>query len=429
MLLVEQLPMRPSPPPSRRTLPRSGGAAFLLCLGLLGPLGCGSDAPAPVPGPRWPIVLGGSSLDSLYGLEVDEAGSAYVLAKVSDPAGARDRYVQLAAFSAEGEALWSRRLDEVANVWALERDGRGQLYITLTLGTSFAIDGRAGPGSGPHLLRFSEASGALEGSLALGETSLPYVATSRAGSIYLVGFTLNPTRIGALTVQGAYVAGLDSSLQPRWAQSLGICFGSMRRFAATDEAGHLYVSGVCRGPVDLGAGPFGGDTEVQQILVSWDLNGGLRWDRVLGQGEFHEDALRASDGLLYVSYELSSSVMIDGQLLAGGSTQLLAFETSGGALSADRPLASPALDHCLGAGSLLSLERGELGTGTLTASTLGALGAVSAPLLPEGAQVFERIGCAPDGTVWVGGVAETDLDFGFGVVPNRGARDVFLMRL
>jgi hypothetical protein len=145
-------------------------------------------------------------------------------------------------------------------------------------------------------------------------------ADGRGGAFISGAFMETISFEGGPTVHGgggndAYVAHYDGEGSVTWAHAFGGAGGDAIYDVASDHDGNVYVVGVGAGtfPLDDRGAEFRADGDRAAVLLSYDIDGALRWSRVLGSGvPLAFVVTNGTDGEILVSGEMEGAADFDG---------------------------------------------------------------------------------------------------------------------
>jgi hypothetical protein len=291
-------------------------------------------------------ALGGTRASSAYGVGIDGAGNVYIAGFFGSQTanatigfgttnltsfGGDDAYI--AKFSPAGICEWARQIggsgkDEAIEV-AVQPNGDcyvvGDFSGTASLGpTSLTSSG----GTDIFIARFT-AAGVLQWARRAGSTlndSAFSAAVTPQGDCYLTGLFQGSAQFGGTNVisqgvEDAFLAKYSSNGVLEWVRVAGGIDTQTGNDIASDTDGNAYWVGDFRGSVAIGGtNLLGGGV----FVARYDSSGALQWARRAGDGSNAGVGRVAVDANrnVYVSGSFSGPLVIDGQTLNGGVTDV-----------------------------------------------------------------------------------------------------------
>ena len=257
---------------------------------------------------RWTHQLGTAGSDIANGLAVDTDGNLYVVGGVEgaltghDYLGNGDAFIR--KYDAEGTEAWTRQFGTPEVDWAhaVTVDGDGDIYVT---GSTFgALAGESDAAVSDNFVRkYTESGqglwtrqfGAVNGN---GSTS---VAVDRNGNVYVAG-----TALGALPGQtalgraDAFLRKYDSTGVELWTTQFGSGTGESALGVATTRDGSIYLVGSTLGalPDQPRHGGF-----LDAFIMKFDARGTLLWTDQFGttKTDLASGVAADEDGNAYVA--------------------------------------------------------------------------------------------------------------------------------
>lgn len=230
-------------------------------------------------------------------------------------AGGTDIFI--AKYDASGAHLFSQRLGGTGYeiVTEIAVDGTGHLLITG--GFEGTTDLGGGPltsaGNGDIFVARYDPDGAHLWSRRFGDTgddSGVAIATDQTGHVLVTGSFFGTVDLGGgpLVASGAFdmfFAKFDPSGSHVWSQSIGGTHNDGGGAIATDSSDNLIASGSFSQTVDFGGGPMTSAGAGDVFLVKYDPNGAHVWSQAFG-GPFIDEApdiaVTASDDILLTGF-------------------------------------------------------------------------------------------------------------------------------
>jgi hypothetical protein len=253
---------------------------------------------------QWNTFLGGSDIDTGYGIDVDTSGNVYVAGR-SDATwglpirpfagGAYDGFV--AKLNASGVLQWNTFLGgvDIDEVYRIAVDTSGNIYVTGYSGTTWGspVLPFAGGNTDGFVARLNN-SGALQWNTFLGGSNTDYVnsiALDTSGNAYVIGWSTGTWGSPILPFAGLldpFIAKLNGNGALRWNTFLGgpIDLISLGLNISVDTSGNVYVTGYSVETWGSPVRPFAGENHCLDAFVAkLDDSGALQWNTFLGSSE------------------------------------------------------------------------------------------------------------------------------------------------
>jgi beta-propeller repeat-containing protein len=254
----------------------------------------------------WARQFGGSSSEAALYLGVDKLGNVYASGTFSGSVdfggglltstGGNDIFVL--ALDEFGQHLWSKRAGDVGSdlIGSMAVDPDGSVYLTGRF--AYSIDFGSGSitsAGGDDLFavkldqfgdpQWSEGAGDLSGQ------SGTAVAVNVLGDVFLGGDFQGSIDLGQGTMVSAgasdvFLARLDSSGFPVWAQSFGDTADQHLTSLAVDASGNVTVTGQFQGTIDFGDGPHTSAGGNDIFVAKLDASGVPLWSKTFGDVSF-----------------------------------------------------------------------------------------------------------------------------------------------
>ncbi len=346
---------------------KSASVVFLLVTGLLTAATAGAESPPHY----WSQSFGASGYDHGRGCAVDGAGNSIVVGWFTDlvyfdsgpvlSQGPQDAFI--AKYDLSGNHLWTRSFggDGPASALAVDVDEANNIYVTGSYeGT---IDFGSGPvtsaGDTDIFLVKLDAGGSHLWSQSYGDpdhdVAEAIAVDSSTGYIFLTGSFRARLDLGGgdLTSSGdddIFLAQFKTAYGTHtWSRSFGAGGLDSGQGLSVDSAGHVVVTGTCKGPIDLGGGPLSGPGGSDIFMAEYDVSGAHEWSRLLGGPE--EDRgldveVDDSDDILLTGYFVDVAHLGGGSLTSNGLEDVfLARYDSGGGHIWSRSFGGPGEDR------------------------------------------------------------------------------------
>jgi len=218
----------------------------------------------------WVHTWGGTASDSTYAVAADSQGNIYT-AGSTQSFGTGSYDVILLKYNSFGQLLWQRTLGAGAVEYAngIATDSLGNVYVT---GSTNSF----GAGANDVFLASYSGNGDLRWQRTWGGSSWDSsyaVAVSGPGDIYVAG---NTSSYGA-GGNDAFLLKFGSDGSLLWQRTWGGTGSDSAVAVITDNAGNIYITGSS-------SSFSNGYSDV--ILLSYDSNGSLQWQRTAGGSAF-----------------------------------------------------------------------------------------------------------------------------------------------
>lgn len=354
----------------------------------------------------------------------------------------------LARLSPEGRTLWSRRFGDIGaqdlTTIAVAPSGHtvisGHFKDTLELGGQPLFNPA---GMDVYLARF-DPDGSLQWSQRFGDTSDQYaadVAMDAEGHIVLVGHFHGTVDFGGGPLASAgqndiFMARFAPDGRLLWSQRFGGLQMQNPSQVAVGPTGHIALTGVIQGSIDLGGGSLSADGTAALFIALFDSSGRHLWSKLLGS---------AAGSGAFASFSPSGNVFVAARV--GGALEMARFTPSGQPVWSRRfsPLAelfptalalSPQ-ERIVLAGNIRGTA--ELGDGPMPGDR--DLDILVLELEADGTLLHaRRFGDSADqrvsaleldsrGDIILAGSFDGTLDFGSGPLSSSEGRDLFVARL
>ena len=356
--------------------------------------------------------------------------------------------VDLALPPAEGKPEWGRSYqNQGASVGGVAAGSDGAVYLTGSFG---AADFGEGPvmaqGSSDCFLIKLDKNGQRLWARTFGRDSVDVpksIAVDRSGNAVITGFSTNQA-----TGRGdSFFAYYDSNGTQRYFKPFSIPSAGSKLTPAVAAGfaadGSVYFTGTFEGRINFGGGELVATGGTDIYLTQLSAAGAHVFSK--GWGTYNEDAPRAlsmlPDGDLLMSGTSGGAIdfgdgskgnAVDSAFLVRFSPQGVGRWSKRWALNANTLLVAAAPDGTLWIGTDLNKKSVDVGSGPLSSPTgygllaahfTGAGAYLSSTLLSSGASsYFSGIAVDATGQLVAGGLADGDIDFGFGPTRNTDGR-------
>ena len=429
--------------------------------------------------PVWGLLAGDAAEQHVLSVAVDEAGNVFVAGSFEgtldlggaplQSKGGTDVFV--AAFAADGKALWARSFgssgEEAATAIAAAAGGAVVVAGTFTQLLSIGQSGLLNEGGeDAFVARLDAATGAPEWARRLGrdgDQRPAGVAVTVAGDAIIAGAFdgylrcsglcgIDPNAIGTEGGKDAFVWKLDAAGQEVAIAAFGGPADDRANAVATDDAGNAIVAGEFRATMQVGEETLAaGSTPLPDAFVARLAAADLAPLSALGLGD---DASQQATGVAWADGAVLVAGVSFGVVDWGFSTtgqagvgQLFlarlhedpraswarAFPAD--AIGAPRLAVAPDGHVALAAtfGGTIDLGPGPLWAAPGTRPLLAQIRADGTVLWAKGfgagaGDQGTAVAVAPDGAITFGANARSPFDFGEGQLPHAGGSDVALAR-
>ena len=274
----------------------------------------------------WARRYGGSSSEAALYVGVDKLGNVYASGTFSGSvdlggglltsAGGNDIFVL--GLDKLGNHLWSKRAGDVGSdlVGSMDVDKDGSVYLTGRF--AYSIDFGSGEltsagGDDLFAVKLDEFGDPLwaENAGDLAGQSGTAIAVSVLGDVFLGGDFQGSIDLGQGTMVSAgasdvFLARLDSSGGPVWAQRFGDSADQHLTSVAVDTSGNVTVTGQFQGTIDFGDGPHTSAGGNDIFVAKLDASGLPLWSKTFGDATF-------AQGGRSISADPSGGVVIAGR--------------------------------------------------------------------------------------------------------------------
>lgn len=299
--------------------------------------------------PVWTRAFGSTGPDYVFDVDADAAGHVVAVGAFSQTVdfggrsatsrGSIDTFV--AAFEPSGALTWlavaGGPAPDGANEVAVPPAGgafvTGNTYGDFTVGTeTFAWRGRAGEATQDAWVLAYAPDGGLAWARAIGgpgDDMGRAISVAPDGAVLVGGSFAETASLDTLSVtsagaRDAWLARYDGAGALQWVKRFGGVGDDYLRGVDVDGAGHIVVSGVFAGPIDIGDIALTSSAGSADIFVaSLDPDGATRWAIALGGAGPDEGAELEVDaaGVITVAGELSGSFTIGDQPYASAGSR------------------------------------------------------------------------------------------------------------
>jgi hypothetical protein len=254
----------------------------------------------------WAKRLGGTSSDAALFIGADKLGNVYAAGTFAGSVdfggglltstGGNDVFVL--GLDPAGNHLWSKRAGDVGSdsVGSMAVDADGSVYLTGRFAYTIDFGGGALTSAGGDDLfavkldqfgdpQWSVGAGDLSGQAGTA------VGVSVLGDVFLGGDFQGSIDLGQGTLVSAgasdvFLARLDSSGGPVWAQRFGDAADQHLTSLAVDASGNVVVTGQFQGTIDLGDGPHVSAGGNDVFIAKLDASGAPLWSKSFGDSSF-----------------------------------------------------------------------------------------------------------------------------------------------
>jgi hypothetical protein len=441
---------------------------------------CDGLAPACKCNLLWAKRFGDESSQESYRIAVDSAGDVLITGRSlgtvdfgGEPlvsAGFAD--LVIAKLNAEGEHLWSKRLDDAteqpdicligscADIFVAVDSADNVLIAGALFGT---MDFGGGPltseGNADLFVAKLDASGNYLWARRFGDGSFQVangIALDDTGNIYITGSFLGTLDFGGglLVSAGnsdAFIVKLNAGGAYVWGKRFGDASAQRGGEAAVDGEGNLLMTGRFSGSVDFGGGPLTSTGE-NIYVAKLDTAGGHIWSKRFGEASTSQARVNVAvdnAGQALLSGHFDGAIDFGGGTLtsAGGTDLFIAkldalgnptFSMRSGDAN-DQSSYSVAVDDAgnpLFAGYLkgtLELGGGPIASAGAEDTLLAKLDTTGTQLCSKrfgdaDSQVGTSVAVDKDGNALLAGTFFGTIDFGDGPLVSAGAQDIFIAR-
>jgi hypothetical protein len=273
----------------------------------------------------WAKRYGGSSSEAALFVGVDKLGNVYASGTFSGSvdlggglltsAGGNDIFVL--GLDKFGNHLWSKRAGNVGSdlVGSMDVGQDGGVYLTGRF--AYSIDFGSGSltsagGDDLFAVKLDEFGDPLwaENAGDLSGQSGTAIAVSVLGDVFLGGDFQGSIDLGQGTLVSAgasdvFLARLDSSGSPVWAQQFGDAADQHLTSVAVDTSGNVTMTGQFQGTIDFGDGPHTSAGGNDIFVAKLDASGLPLWSKTFGDATF-------AQGGKSISADPSGGVVIAG---------------------------------------------------------------------------------------------------------------------
>jgi hypothetical protein len=290
---------------------------------------------------KWVQLLGGAGDDYGQGIAIDSNDSIYITGYTTNSTalpGSSSTHsggfdIVVVKFASNGTREWVQLLGGSGDDYgqSIATDSTGSVYIT-----GYTTNGTALPGSNAHsgfidmvVAKFSS-NGTLEWVKPLGGSGDNFglgIATDRAGSVYITGYTTNGTALSSSTSYSGsdemVIAKFASNGTREWVKLFGGSGSDVGQGIVTDSTGSVLVSGrTTNGTALPGSSAYSGGNDM--VVAKFSSNGTREWVRLLGGSGNDVGFGIATDsaGSVYIT-GYSSSTSLPGSGVNSGNSDIV----------------------------------------------------------------------------------------------------------